>query len=184
MGLEAIDKEIKQVVLNTANDLISQATADADQIIIKAKDKAKNIEIQVNQQTDQIISQLKNSFLAQAKFEIKKNELISKKNLVNLIFNKAKEEISKLNDKTVKELTIKLYNNAKKQLDVKYVLCNKNTAKALLIDKGITVEIVEMLGGIIAENKDRTLRIDNSFDTILEDVRRDFLAEISKGLFK
>ncbi|MEK6876839.1 MAG: V-type ATP synthase subunit E family protein, partial [Nanoarchaeota archaeon] len=60
------------------------------------------------------------------------------------------------------------------------VYCNKNDAKLV---KGFKAESSDITGGLIAENADGTVRVDYSFDTMLQNVKENELQKISKILF-
>ncbi|MBR9690574.1 hypothetical protein GOV08_02715 [Candidatus Woesearchaeota archaeon] len=181
MGLGAIQKEILRIVQGQAKEKISEATSIADEIRGKTATKVEEQKEKYAKETEDFMKQLKELIESSAKFEVKKQELISKKEIISKVFKKTEELIDSLDDKTLEELTSILLKDAKKQIDVKYVFCNEKTKK--WIPTGITAKTQPMLGGLIAENSDQTLRVDNSFETIIEEVRKDALREIVKGLF-
>ena len=82
-----------------------------------------------------------------------------------------------------------LLKKAEKEIDVYAVYVNKSDfdvvksiAKSILKNKE-SIKEEEILGGIIAENKDGTIRVDYSFDSLLEEFRQKSLADISEKLF-
>lgn len=180
MGIEAVQEEIISLTQKIGEEKIESAAKKANEIknetlkiITEEDEKAKK-------ETEYLIEQLKKLLDAQVKFEIRKIELKSKKELLTKIFEKAKEKINSFDDKTQERLTMILLDEANKEIEVRLVICNKKTSK--WIPKNFDIQIEEMNGGLITETKDGTLRVDNSYETILEKVRKDALKKIVKDI--
>lgn len=180
MGLENIEKSIVEITNKKASQMIDEAMRKASEIKEETENKIKEEDITSKNETEKLIEQLKQSFEALAKFEIKRTELSTKKEIIEKIFEKTVLKIETLDDKTLEKLTKKLLNDAKNEIDVKIVYCNEETKK--WVPKEFKVKTEEMLGGIMAENNDGTIRVDNRFETILEEVRKDALKKIAKGV--
>lgn len=183
MGLETIQKEILEIVENIAKENVDEALKEAENIVNIANETAEKNKADESIKAENIIDNIKIISKASAKFEVKKLHLISKKDVIINIFKTTKNKIKALDAKTEKKLTLILLKDAQKQMDVKYVLCNEKASKWIKSDKNIKVKIIDILGGIVAENKDKKLRIDNSFETILEDIRKESLYKIAKGIY-
>ena len=74
----------------------------------------------------------------------------------------------------------KLLEKAKNDIEVEKIYCNKKDLKLL---KEFNAEAMDMTGGLIAENKDGTVRVDYSFDTMLQTIKENELQSINKVLF-
>ena len=68
---------------------------------------------------------------------------------------------------------------AKKDIDIAHVYCNSMDAKYL---KNFDAQAVNIIGGLMAENKEKTIRVDYSFETIIENIKDSELHEINKLL--
>ena len=66
------------------------------------------------------------------------------------------------------------------EIEVGHIYCNKKDAKFL---KAFNVESVSVIGGIIAENREKTVRTDYSFETILQSIKENELQSVNKILF-
>ena len=69
---------------------------------------------------------------------------------------------------------------AKDDIGGENLYCNKNDAKFM---KDFNAEAIDIMGGLIAENKDGTVRVDYSFDTMLQNIKENELQSINKVLF-
>ncbi len=181
MGIEAIQEEI----VNETNKMAEEKIAEASRKSQEIKDATLNLiseeDRKAEKETSDLIESIKNALLAGAKFEVKKIELSSKKEMINRVFEKATEKISSLDLKAQEELTLSLLESAKKEISVAKIICNEKTKR--WIPKEFKVETQDMLGGILAETADGTLRVDNRFETIIEEVRKDALKKIAKAIF-
>ena len=77
-------------------------------------------------------------------------------------------------------MTLYLLEKAKSDIEVAKVYCSKKDAKFV---KGFDANPIDIIGGLIAENKERTIRVDSSFDTMLESIKEKELQGINKLLF-
>ena len=180
MGLETIEKDIIEITNKLASEKIQEAKLKSEELINDTKSKIDSEDKKSEEETDALLDQMKQAFEAMAKFEIKKTELTSKKEIIEKVFEQTVKKIEDLDDKTLEKLTKKLLEEAKKEIDVEVIYCNEKTKK--WIPKEFKVKQEKMLGGIIAETKDGTIRVDNRFETILEEVRRDALKKIAKAV--
>ena len=181
MGFESVKKEVLGMAKEKADTSISVATKKAEDILNETRKQVSIILESRKKEVATLIDQIKSDGYAKANFEVKRMELGSIKSLIDLIFKRTVEGILNLDEKTKKELTLKLLDNAEKQIEVDIIFCNKNTEK--YIPKKYKVKIVDNLGGIIAQTKDSNVRIDNTFDSILEQVRKEELYNITKNIF-
>ena len=181
MAIEAIQEEIMGLAEKEAERQIAQAMKKAEEIRQETNTTLSLEDKKGETETDSLIEQLKQAIEASAKFEIKKLELTSKKDMINNVFDKATEKIMSLDEKTHERLTKILLKDAEKEIDIGKIICNEKTKKYL--PKEFQIKTEEMIGGIIAESKDGTLRVDNRYETILEEIRRDALKKIAKSMF-
>jgi len=73
-----------------------------------------------------------------------------------------------------------LLEKAKRETDVKYIYCSKEE-KPLI--KANNVTTVDISGGIIVENSDKTIRIDYSYETIMENIYDKIMQDVAETLF-
>ena len=181
MGLNELKQEI-----------ISQAESEAKKIISDAEKKAEEIRKDTNVEADQkrkkveddtkkIIDMIQRREVAATSLEAKKKMMAVKKEVLDTVFEKVADRLANLSDTERNKIIQVLLNKAAEEIDVKKVYCNKNDEQFI---NGFDVHVEEILGGIIAENNDATLRVDYSFEALLDDVREKNLSELVKILFK
>lgn len=180
MGLEAVKEEIIRSAKQQESALIAEARKEANKITKEAEAKIEELKAKSDAEAKKAAETAKRQALAAAEMESKKMVLEAKKQVIETVFAEAKKKLDALDDKKREAYTAKLIDKAKKELEVAYVYCSKKDAK---FDKGFIVEAADIAGGLIAENKDRTIRLDYSFETMLENIKDTELQSINKLLF-
>ena len=183
MGLEIVKEEILSSAKSQATALIAEARKEANKIMKEAEKKIEEMKEKSEAETKRILDTIKRQELTSAELENKKILLESKKQVIEGIFSEAKKRLEKLDDKKREEYTKKLFEKIRLDIEPQYIYCSKKDAKFL---KGLNVEpidIINISGGLIAENKEKTIRVDYSFDTMLQSIKEGELENINKILF-
>lgn len=180
MGLEAVKEEILDGAKQQANSLIAEARKEANRVTKEAERKIEKILEKSESEAKVMMDMIKRQELASAELENKKMLLAAKKEMIESVFNEARKKLESLNEKKKEVLVKKLLEKAKSEMEIGSVYCNKNDAKFL---KDFSPETASILGGIMAENKERTIRIDYSFDSMLQSLKESELQNVSKALF-
>lgn len=180
MGLEAVKDEILNSAKSQAAGLIAEARKESNRIIKSIENKIEGMKEINDTQIKKIIDSIKKQESASAELENKKMLLEAKKQIIDKVFFEARKKIEGLADKKSEAIVKKLLEKAKNEIEIATIYCNKKDAKFL---KGFNVESVSVIGGIIAENKEKTVRIDYSFETILQSITENELQSVNKILF-
>ena len=180
MGLETVKDEILSSAKEQANSLIAEARKEANRIIREVEKKIDGIKEKSEAETKKIADTTKRQELASAELENKKMLLEAKKQVIESVFTESRKKHESLDDKKRESINKKLLEKAKNEIEVTNIYCNKKDSKFL---KGFNVETIEINGGLIAENKEKTIRVDYSFETILQSIKENELQNISKILF-
>src|SRR3989338_8355155 len=181
MGLEAVKGEILANARKREEALLAEAEKEAGNIIKEAQNRIAEFKEKAEAETKKLIETMKRQETASAELESKKLSLEAKKESVEKVFEEARKIIDALSDRKREEHMSKLLDKAKNDIEVTKVYCNKKEAKLV---KGLKAEPAGIIGGLIAENADGTVRVDYSFDTILQDIKENELQKISKILFE
>lgn len=178
MGLEELKQEILNKAKNSADTIIKSAEEEAKKIVNDAKAKVEEYKKAQHSEMKRKIENMEKLYMASANAVAKQILLEKKKQLIEDVFKEAKKQLIKqrINRKYIE----KLLKKAEKEIEINRVYCNKSDTTE--IKKYNTKE--EETYGIIAENKDGTMRVDLSFDTVLEDIKAKSLHEIADILFK
>ena len=180
MGLEEVKKE-----------LLSEAKKEADRIIKEGKDEVAEVLSQVDQRVagykEKVDEEIKNAVdemqkqgLSTAEVQVRNALSVAKKDIIDEVFEKAKESIMKKSQEPYLKALVK---NCQKELDVATVYVRLEDKKTLQALGKFAVETADIIGGIIAETSDGSIRIDCSFDSMLKDIQQKHLAELGVVLF-
>jgi V/A-type H+-transporting ATPase subunit E len=173
-------------------DLLEKAESEGQRIIEEAKNKAlaAKKEIEAEEKTaqtkaDEDIKNLQKIFekreIASANLEAKKMSLIAKKELVEEAFEKIHQEINKkLNEKERKALIEKLLKRAESEIKIAKIYCNQKDSRYITSYQKADADII---GGIIAEDNESTVRVDYSFETLISEIKESELSNISRIIF-
>lgn len=180
MGLETVKEEILNSAKEQSNSLIVEARKEANRIMKEAEKKIEEMREKSESETKRMLDTIKRQELASAELESKKILLNAKKQIIENVFAEAKKRLENLDDKKRELYIKKLLEKAKNDIEISNVYCNKKDAKFL---KGRNAEPTNIIGGLIAENKEKTVRVDYSFETLLQSVKENELQNINKILF-
>ncbi len=181
MGIESVREEILNLAEKEAAEKIAQAQNKAKAIENEAVSEIEAQNRKTDAEIEALMSSIAHMMEASVKFELKKIELSGKKEMLDKVFENAVKKIETLDDKTQNALTNILLKDAMSQIDVAHVICNEKTKKWL--PKSFDIKTQDMLGGVIAETRDTKLRVDNRYETILEEIRREALKKIAHKIF-
>ena len=180
MGLETVKDEILSSAKEQANSLIAEARKEANRITREAEKKIEEMKEKSEAETKKIVDTIKRQELASAELENKKMLLEAKKQVIESVFAESRKKLENLDDKKRESIIKKLLEKAKIEIEVANIYCNKKDSKFL---KDFNVETIGISGGLISENKEKTIRVDYSFETILQSIKENELQDISKILF-
>ena len=178
MGLEQLKQEILNNAKAKASAIIKDAESEAKEIVNNAKTQIDEYKKLQEVEMKKELGAEERLYIAFANSGAKEIILIKKKEIIDSVFISAKEEIYK--QYKSKGYIVRLIKRSEKEIDIGMIYCNKEDLNDI---KSYKVEAKD-INGIIAENKEGTIRVDLSFDTILEDVRSKYLTEIAGILFK
>lgn len=180
MGLEEVKEEILNSARNDTNKIIEEAKIEAQQILAKATKRISDYNNKLKEDKKKLIENLEKMKIAQARSEAKKLILDKKKEIIDDVFEKAKQKLASLSETKRGEYIQKLIEKAKNEMETATVYCNKKD-KQFIGD--FNYQETDIIGGVIVENQDGSVRIDYSFETMLNNVKEASLQKISKILF-
>ena len=180
MGLESVKDEILNSAKSQANAMLAEARKEANRIAAEAEKRIEEMKAKSEAESKRAMDTIKRQEMSSAELESKKMLLEAKKQIVEAVFADARKKIESLPDKKREELLKKSLERAKKDIEIAHVYCSSRDAKFI---KGFDVQSTDIIGGLIAENRERTIRVDYSFETLLQGIKENELQSISKLLF-
>jgi V/A-type H+/Na+-transporting ATPase subunit E len=182
LGFTQLKKELIDKSENEAEKIIEEAKAKVLASEREAQAEEKALQIKADEDIKNLQDMLEKREIASASLEAKKMGLMAKKELVEKAFEKAVKEIDKrLNEKERKALIEKLLKKAEAEIKIAKVYCNSKDSKFI---KGYPTTESKMLGGIIVEDKEGTVIVDYSFETMIEEIKESELTRITEIIFK
>ena len=122
--------------------------------------------------------------LSTADLDLRNAELQKKKELIELVFLKAREELKKADLSKRRAFLTTLLDRAKKEMTIATIYCTEKDKPIVAKLAKARVVTQAMLGGMILEDKSGSVRIDYSFEMILQSIQERSLGEIGSILFR
>jgi len=182
MGLEKVIENIQKEGKEKINSILHDAETQANQILQTKQKTIDETSVKKRQELEKHIDLLKTQELSSVEIEVKKIRLNAEKDILTQTYQECLHALSALPHEKILSFLLKkveqelpeaafVYSNARDESIVRSLT---------KIPYGGTIDA---LGGIILENKDKTLKIDYRYETIAEIVWERSLKEIAKKLF-
>jgi V/A-type H+-transporting ATPase subunit E len=188
MGLETVVDDIKDEARTRAEEITEEAEKDAEETLEEAREEAEKIKKEEREAAEKRAEELREQEVSSAKLEARKMQSRERRDLLAELRADVRDELAELEEGR-EEMTRTLLEGAIEELDedsgVVYAAeRDAELVKDILGDYdgfkyGGTTEI---LGGVVVEVSGGDVRVNNSFDSVLETVWNDSLKEVSESL--
>jgi len=188
MGLENVVEDI----LKSARDQVSAIGAERDEevgaIIEEAKRTGERITGEKIASAEETVARIRKQEMSGANLEVRRMILNTRKEVLDETYTRSLERLRELDEKPLLRSLLRshrgdatrVYSNRQDQPVVEE-LCNE-LLEDRLTDVAYTGN-VDCIGGIVLENVDGTIRLDYTFNTIMDEVSERSMKEISSILF-
>jgi V/A-type H+-transporting ATPase subunit E len=191
MSLETVVEDIRGKAREDAERILSEADIEGKEIVDKAKKEAAIIKVLGKEEMGRRIELEREQKFSSANLAAKQKTLERKRDLLELVRQEIENEISQIKGKEREELTEKLIESSMEEFkDVKDVVvyCKLEDEKLLksLLKKHKDVKYggeYECIGGVVMESESARMRVNNTFDSVIETVWTEELKNISELLF-
>lgn len=186
MTLENVMAEIISEAEKKRAEIIDQAKHESKKILEEATKKSEERKKHLDEATKKMLAETKRMELSTTNIRLHKMYLEAKKAVLDEIYNQLVEKINKLETSNRKGLLQKLVDKAKRELpDAKFIYCNGRDKTIVSGMKDMKFNgTINCLGGVIVENGDRTIRVNYTFDVLLQNVKEVYLNEVAKKVFE
>ncbi|MBN2454151.1 hypothetical protein JXB11_01255 [Candidatus Woesearchaeota archaeon] len=181
MGIEKVKDDVLEKANKEAEKLIGEGKAEARRIMKEAEKALDKKKEQEASSIEKMKEGMKTRMVSAAELEAKKGMLNARKKALDKVLEKVKAKVKSLPESKRLSHIEKLLERAKKELEIAKVYCAEQDARLV---SGYNVKKAEMLGGLMAENSEGNVIVDFSYDSLLEELYRDMMKEISESLFK
>ena len=191
MGLEKVKQEILEKAGKEAAEITDAAQAEAKAIMRAAEKQMQNYESLIDEDASRSVEQMRRRELASAELELQKQVLAAKNELIENVFSQAMRKLGQLGDKRREAHVKALLDLVRKEMNVAVVQCNSRDARFLEGSTGNggsggklkVIKNDSISGGIVAESPDRKLKVDYSYETVLEQTKSKVLSDVARLLF-
>ena len=192
MSLETVVEDIRDEARARAEDIRKDAEERADAIIAEAESDADDIVEQAKVEAEREIEQEREQKLSSAKLEAKQQRLEARRAALQDVRETVEERIVGLEGGEREELTRELLDAASTEFEG----AESVQVYARGDDQGLVENILsdydgyeyageyDCLGGVVVESETSRVRVNNTFDSVLEEVWETELKEISARLFE
>ena len=181
MGMEKVREEVIAKAKREAAKILGEAKKESDSIISEAQEKAEGSKKQAMQDAEREQQELRTMELASAELDVTKTLLDAKKRTIEEVFEEAKSRLARTPTAERRKHIKRLLDKAKGEIEVHRIFCSE---KDINNAEGFKSQPANISGGIIAENKEGTIRLDYSYEAILEKTREEILKDVAKILYK
>ena len=190
MSLDTVVEDVRDEARARAEELREAADAEADEIIAEAEADAERIRDERLAEVDRQIEQEREQTLSSAKLEAKQERLSARRDVLEDVYDDVEAAIESLDDDRRRELTEALLDATLAEFDADDDVAVYTRAEdvelleELVADRNAQVDgEIDCLGGVVAESDTSRVRVNNTFDSVLDAVWDDELKNISERLF-
>ena len=183
MGLEKVIEKIQKEGTEKVTAIINDAEKQAAEMLQTKQKMLEELSAKKKQELEKQIEALKTQEASSIEIEVKKIRLNAEKDMLNTTYKESLQALSALpHQKIISSLLKKVDKELPKAA---IIYSNKRDESLIRSQTKITYgESIETLGGIIVENKEKTLQLDYRYETIADIVWDRSLKEIAGKLFK
>jgi V/A-type H+-transporting ATPase subunit E len=191
MSLDTVVEDIRDEARARAEEIRQDAESEADDVIAEAEADAEDIREQREREVERTIEQEREQKLSSAKLEAKQERLEARRDALEDVRDTVEDEIAGLEGDDREELTRALLDAASTEFedDDDVSVYGRSEDEDLLTDLVADYDgfayagEYDGLGGVVVESESSRIRVNNTFDSVLDDVWQDNLREISDRLF-
>ncbi len=184
MGLEKLVEDILRKGDERAREIVHQGETERDERIELADKDISEKRALADKRLDSQIAQMEQHELSSAELESRKMLLAAQREVMEDLRERILAELSDYPQDKRRALYTRLFAKAEETLGDCYVYSNKADDPTLKTPPGVTkAGVIDCTGGLVFESKDRSVRLDYRFETLLEEVWSKRMNEIFSQLF-
>lgn len=195
MSLDTVVEEVREDARAEAEEIVAQAEAEAEEIVAQAEDEADDILAEAEAEAERAVEREREQATSGAKLAAKQERLEARRDALEDARDAVEERIASIDGGRREELTHALLAAGLDEFDEGPVRVRGRDEDAELLqqlasaasdERSFDVEYDgehDCLGGVVCESDATRVRVDNTFDAVLEAVWDDELQAISERLF-
>jgi V/A-type H+-transporting ATPase subunit E len=192
MSLETVVEDIREEARARAEEIRTEAEEQAEEVVAEAEREAEEIRAERESEVEAEIRAEREQKLSSAKLEAKQARLEARRDVLEDVRASVEDEIASLGGDTREELTRELLEAASEEFED----ADSVTVYGRAEDQALVESILDdydgysfggetdCLGGVVVESEGSRIRVNNTFDSVLDDVWEDNLRDITNRLFE
>ena len=192
MSLETVVEDIRDEARARAEEIRAEADERAEEILAEAEADAEQIKAEREAEVEREIDQQREQRLSSAKLQAKQARLGARRDVLEDVHDDVEQAIADLDGDRREELTSALLAAAVDEFDDgddRHVYGREDDQSLIEdiltdYDDATFAGTRECLGGVVVESDASRVRVNNTFDSVLETVWEDNLKAISDRLFE
>jgi V/A-type H+-transporting ATPase subunit E len=190
MSLETVVEDIRDEARARAEELRAAGDERAAALIEAADDDAQEIVAEAKREVEREIEQEREQTLSSATLGAKQERLEARREVLQEVREAVEAAVAGIDGERREELTRALLDATTAEFDEQASVYGRAADRELF--EGILTEYdgyewggeYDCLGGVVVETEESRVRVNNTFDSVLEEVWDDDLREISAELFE
>ena len=190
MSLDTVAEDVRDEARARADEIREAAESEAEEIIAEAEADAEQLREERLAEVERQIDQERERTLSSAKLEAKQERLGARRDVLEDVYDDVETAIATLDADRRRELTRVLLDASLAEFDDDEDVAvytrseDVDLLEELVADRNAAVDgEVDCLGGVVAESDTSRVRVNNTFDSVLDTVWDDELKQISERLF-
>ncbi|MFB6227090.1 MAG: V-type ATP synthase subunit E [Halobacteriales archaeon] len=194
MSLDTVVEDVREEARARAEEIREEARADAEEIREEARADAEAIIEEAETEVEREIERERDQKLSSANLEAKQERLEARRDQLRSVREDVEARIADISGERRRELTAALLDSAATEFEDEDV--DDIEVYSLDEDRELIQDLLtaypgfsyagehDCLGGVVVESEASRLRVNNTFDSVLEDIWETNLKEISERLFE
>jgi V/A-type H+-transporting ATPase subunit E len=182
MGLDIVVKDIQEGARAEVSRIKAEGDAKASEILNEAKEIQKKTLGDSLAKAEEDLQSLHQQVISSANLEVKRITLNKRKELLDTVYNQTVEKIKSMPASKKEELLKTIIN--KHEASGAKIYSSKDSEETVKKLTSLSYAgNIDSIGGVVLENKDGTIRLDFTYDSILKSVYERSLKQISDILY-
>lgn len=191
MSLETVVEDIREDARERAAEIREEAENEAEAIVEDAEQEAAEIRQEREQEIERRIEQEREQARSSANLEAKQERLEARRDVLERVREATEERLATLDDERRRELTRALIDAAAPEFEAGESVAVHGRAEDEALIEDILTEYEgwtyagdrDCLGGVVVESEESRVRVNNTFDSLLDEIWDENLKAISDRLF-
>ncbi len=191
MSLDTVVEDIREEARERAEEIREEGRERAEEIREEAEADAADIVAEAEQEVERTVEREREQTLSSAKLEAKQERLEARREVLQQVRADVEAALADVEGDRRRELTAALLEDAASE----YPDAETVEVSGRADDADLLAELVadydgwthageyDCLGGVVVEAEGSRIRVNNTFDSVLEDVWEDNLRDVSTRLF-